>query len=150
MEKPKKTTNTKILVVRIRGKINLSAELKSTFEMLNLHKKNWCIVIENNPSMIGLLNKVKDYVTWGEISEEGFKELVLKKGEEFKARTEDSKSKIKYTKCFSYNKKNYKKYFRLNPPRKGYGRKGIKQTFNKGGALGYRGEQINDLLQRMM
>jgi large subunit ribosomal protein L30 len=37
--------------------------------------------------------------------------------------------------------------FRLNPPRKGYG--GIKLPFPKG-ALGNRGEKINDLIKRML
>ena len=34
--------------------------------------------------------------------------------------------------------------------KKGYGRKGIKTPFSKGGALGYRGDKINDMIQRMM
>jgi len=38
----------------------------------------------------------------------------------------------------------------LNPPRKGYGRKGVKIPFKKGGAYGNRAEKINDLLTRMM
>ena len=43
-----------------------------------------------------------------------------------------------------------RKNFRLNSPRKGYGRKGIKVSFNEGGALGYRGNKINDLIKRMI
>ena len=43
-----------------------------------------------------------------------------------------------------------KKFFRLSPPRKGFGRKGIKFAFTKGGALGYRGIKINDLIKRML
>ena len=43
-----------------------------------------------------------------------------------------------------------KKFYRLDPPRKGFGRKGIKMAFSKGGALGYRAEKINDLVKRMM
>ena len=48
------------------------------------------------------------------------------------------------------NDKKIKKYFRLNAPRKGFGRKGIKHTFKEGGALGYRGQAINDLIKRMV
>ena len=36
-----------------------------------------------------------------------------------------------------------KPVFRLHPPRKGY--EGIKRSFKEGGALGYRGEKINEL-----
>jgi len=38
--------------------------------------------------------------------------------------------------------------FRLNPPKKGY--KSIKKSYKEGGALGYRGEKINNLIQRMI
>ena len=41
-----------------------------------------------------------------------------------------------------------KPVLRLAPPRKGHG--GIKRAFRVGGALGYRGEEINELLMRMI
>lgn len=140
----------KIVVVRVRGNVNISEPLKRTFDMLNLHNKNWCVVLENTPSNIGMIKKVKDYVTWGEITEENYNDLFEKRGEEYKGKTEDSKSLIKYTNFITYKGKKYKKYFRLQPPEKGFGRKGIKINFNQGGALGNRKEEINDLLKRMM
>ena len=118
--------------------------------MLNLHNKNGCVVIDNNPSMMGMVKKVKDYVTWGEISEENYKKLIETRAELYEARLEDSKSKIKYNKYFTHNKKNYKKFIRLSPPKNGFGRAGVKSPFTRGGALGYRGEKINDLLKRMI
>ena len=39
---------------------------------------------------------------------------------------------------------------RLHPPRKGHKRKGIKTPFTNGGALGSRGEKINELIMRMI
>ncbi len=36
----------------------------------------------------------------------------------------------------------------LRPPKHGY--EGIKRHFNDGGALGYRGTKINDLIKRMV
>ena len=41
-----------------------------------------------------------------------------------------------------------KPLFRLNPPKKGY--KGIKRSFANGGTLGYRGKEINKLIERMV
>ena len=41
-----------------------------------------------------------------------------------------------------------KKVFRLHPPKKGF--KNTKKGYNQGGDLGYRGEAINDLIERMM
>ena len=70
-----------LAVVRVRGKINLSPDVKKTFELLNLNNKNWCIVLKSSPSNIGMLKKVKDYITWGEISKETLNDLYKKRGE---------------------------------------------------------------------
>jgi large subunit ribosomal protein L30 len=139
----------KVAVVLVRGTVRVSHKVKKTLELLKLNRKNHCVVLENNPVIKGMINKVKDYVTWGEISEETFKELIEKRGEDFLARTQDLKGKYNY-KCLELNGKKYKTYFKLNPPRKGFGRKGIKLSFNVGGGLGYRGEKMNDLIKRML
>jgi len=122
-----------IAIILIRGDIGLNKETLSTLEMLSLHKKNFCSVQKATPSIMGMIRKVKDYITWGEISDEVLKELI-------KARSEPNPKDPKKT----------KKFFRLNSPKKGYGRKGIKVPFSKGGALGDRGEKINDLIKRML
>ena len=149
----KSTVNTasgrKIAVVLVRGFVDVWKPIKDTFEMLRLNRKNYCVIIEDNPSNRGMLKKVKDYVTWGPISKETLTELVAKRGQEFKGRTMDSKEKYSY-KSLEFDGKLYKPYFRLNPPRKGFGRKGIKIPFGKGGALGNREEKMNDLVLRML
>jgi len=43
-----------------------------------------------------------------------------------------------------------KLYFRLKPPVKGFERKGIKVPYSMGGALGYRKDNINNLIIRML
>jgi large subunit ribosomal protein L30 len=120
-------------VIRIRGCIGVDGSISDTLEMLKLHRKNFCIIQKSTPSIMGMVKKAKDYITWGEIDEALLKELIDKRGEpnpKDKSRT--------------------KPFFRLHPPMKGYGRKGIKKTFNVGGALGYRGDKINDLIRRML
>ncbi|MBD3361935.1 50S ribosomal protein L30 [Candidatus Woesearchaeota archaeon] len=114
---------SKIAVVRIRGLTRIRGNFADILKMLNLNKKNSCVIIENTSSMIGRIKKVKDFVTWGEISDEIAALLEpRKKG----------------------------KYYALCPPKGGFDRKGIKMPFNKKGALGYRGDKINDLLKRMI
>jgi large subunit ribosomal protein L30 len=139
MEKKSKKKSEYLAVVRVRGKINLDSNLKRTFEQLNLHNKNWCVVVKDTPTNKGMIKKVKDYITYGEISSEVFDELLKNRGEI----SNNEKS-------ITFNKKKYKRYFRLSPPKKGYGRKGIKVSFQSGGALGYRKNKINDLLKRMI
>ena len=93
----------KLAVIRVRGKINLNESVKNTFKLLNLNNKNWCVVIDDNPSNRGMIIKVKDYVTWGEIDPEIHKELFNKKGELYLGNIEDSKGKIKYSKYITFN-----------------------------------------------
>ena len=154
----------KIAIVRIRGSMGVKKEIKDTMSMLRLYNKNHCIIINNSPNMIGMLKKTKDYITWGEINEETFKELLSKRGKLVgkKSLTETylkEKTKLstdEFIKEFFNFKKTLKDipglkpFFRLKPPTKGFERKGIKVPFSMGGVLGYRKEKINDLIMRML
>ena len=145
----KKSEGGKLAIVLVRGLVNVTQSVKDTLAMLRLKRKNHCVVIENNAVNNGMLMKVKDYVTYGEIDEATYNQLIEKRGEEFNARENDGKKKYQY-KCLEFSGKKYKPYFRLNPPKKGFGRKGIKMPFKTGGGLGDREDKINDLLKRMM
>ncbi|MFA5176459.1 MAG: 50S ribosomal protein L30 [Candidatus Nanoarchaeia archaeon] len=155
---------SRIAIIQVRGPIGLKKPVKDTLTMLNLHRKNSCVIIKTNPSNVGMLTIVKDYITWGELDKETLKELLQKRGRVVgdKLLTEDYlKEKLKlsfddFIEEFMKLKKELrdvpglKKYFRLTPPRKGFERGGIKIPFSMGGALGYRGNKINDLIKRML
>lgn len=113
-----------IAVVRVRGLTGVRHDIKETMGYLGLFRKNYCVLLEKKSSITGMIKKIKDFVTWGDINKDVI-ELLKKKDEG-------------------------KKFFRLNPPKKGFGRKGIKKPFSVGGALGNRGEKINDLIKRMV
>ena len=153
----------KIAIIRIRGGIGVNNTIKDTMKMLRLYKKNTCVVIDNRLEFSGMLEKVKDYVTWGEITEETFKELLAKRAKlpGNKPLTEEylktkSLNLASFSKEFFEFKKSFKDipglkpFFRLLPPRKGFERKGIKTPYSLGGALGYRKDSINDLIKRML
>ena len=139
-----------LAAVRIRGRTMVRTTIVDAMNMLRLYKNNFCVVVPNTPTYLGMLKQAKDYITWGEIDDETFKLLVEKRGEEFHGRETDTKEFIKYNDYFVVGNKKLKKYFRLNAPRKGFGRIGIKQSFQRGGALGYRGAAINELIKRMI
>jgi len=163
---PKKESKSipRIVVVRIRGKCKIRKNIEDTLKMLRLYKKNNCVVLSNKPTIAGMLDKVKDFITWGEINEATFKELIKKRGKlpGNKPLTEQylkDKTKLDFdgfTKEFFSSKKDLKdvpgmkRFFRLHPPIKGFERKGIKTPFSMGGVLGYRKEKINDLIMRMV
>ncbi len=140
----------RIAAIRLRGKTQIKTKIEDTLKMLRLYKNNYCVVLPNTPIYSGMLKKAKDYLTWGEIDDETFEQLLGKRGQQFNGREADKKNKIKYNDYFVHNNKKYKKYFRLNSPKKGLGRKGVKHSFKVGGALGYRGAAINELIKRMV
>src|SRR3989344_5189799 len=77
----------KIAIIRLRGLTGLTSPVKDTLSMLNLHKKHHCVVVDSSPVVLGMIRKVKDYITWGYIDSETLKVLTEKKGE----KSEDGK-----------------------------------------------------------
>ena len=149
MAEANKSDSRKLAVILVRGLARVRKPVKDTLHLLRLKRKNNCVVLADNPVNKGMCTKVKDYVTWGEISPERFQELVKRRGEKFQSRETDRKGKYSY-RSLEYQGQKYKPYFRLSPPQKGFGRKGIKVAFKAGGGLGDRGDKINDLIMRML
>lgn len=141
-----------IAVIRIRGISNINPAIKMTLEMLRLNRPNHCVVVHESPAVNGMLAKVKDYVAFGEVSEEVLFRLLLKRGEkDGKALREvKNEDEIRNIAKEITNGRNVGDYlnpvFRLHPPDKGY--KNIKMHW-PAGELGQRGS-IDDLLKRMM
>jgi large subunit ribosomal protein L30 len=147
-------------IVRVRGSVKVRKNINDTLLMLRLKNVNNCIVIPEDGVYKGMIAKAKDYITWGEVSKDAFKKMLLKWGRTknnkrvdeayLKERGQDIET---FTEQFFAGKLrlqdvDIKPVFRLHPPRKGY--EGIKRPFTMKGALGYRGEKINDLLVRMI
>ncbi len=150
-------------VLRVRGTVNVTSDIKKTLQLLNLTRVNHCTVVEEKPSTKGMLQVAKDYITWGEIDKEMLSKLITSRGklEGDKELTNDyvksatSHDNIdKLSQAIIDNKFKYKDIpnvkpiFRLNPPKKGY--EGIKRSYINKGALGYRGNNINKLIKRMI
>jgi large subunit ribosomal protein L30 len=66
--------------IRIRGTINTKPDIKKTLQLLRLNKVNHCVLLEENPVIKGMLQVVKDYITWGEIDKEMLTKLIRKRG----------------------------------------------------------------------
>lgn len=152
-----------IAVVRIRGVISAPLEVRETLRILNLKRNNYAVLIDNRQSFLGMLKTAQNFVTWGEASKEIINALLKKKGRlagnkkltdeyvqklGFKSLDELAEAifncKVEYWKL-----PGIQPYFRLHPPTKGFRGK-IKKGYRMGGELGYRGEKINDLLERMI
>lgn len=152
-----------LAVVRIRGHAKIRHDAVHTMRMLRLNRVNHCVILPKTPVVEGMLRVVKDYVTWGEISPEGIARLLFHRGELVGGgRLTDAyvKENSSYTSILSFAKalekgeakltdlKGLKPVLRLSPPRKGH--KTTKRAFVEGGALGYRGPEIEKLIERML
>lgn len=152
-----------LAVIRVRGVGDASPEVEDTLKMLRLHRNCHATLIDNRPSYVGMLEKAKNFLTWGEISKENVMLLLKKRGRLIgnKKLTDEEIKKLGYGSIEEladslYNTKvelkslpNLKPVFRLHPPHKGYKGK-VKKSYDTGGVTGYRGETINDLIKRMI
>ncbi len=144
----KETKEALYAVIRVRGRVNVSSKIEDTLEMLRLGRVNHCIVVPNSPSYNGMLHKSEECITWGEISEDTMEKLLYKRGSMKGRKIGKEKAGELAKKILSDPKgAEVELFFRLSPPSKGY--KAIRLPYPRG-ALGYRGDKINDLLKRMI
>jgi len=152
-----------IAVVRVRGHARIRWDAVETMKMLRLTRPNHCVLLPMNVTTKGMLQVVKDYVTWGEVNHETVAELLKTRGEivggdrltdkHVKANSEFASipalaKAIEKSEAKMIDVKGLKPVLRLHPPMKGYER--VKLPFSVGGAVGYRGAEIERLLRRML
>ena len=148
--------------VRLRSAIGARRRVKDALMLLNLRYIHSCVLLPKNRSTEGMLKMVKDYVTYGEVDNNTLIELLKKRlrmngnkrvtekeleevtgfksFEEFAEALLNGKAALK-------NYPQFKRVFRLNSPRGGL--KSKKGHYPKGD-LGYRGEDINRFLRKMI
>ena len=152
------------LVIRVRSDRVVTKKIRDTMSMLNLTRVNHAVLIPKTAPYEGMLQKVKDYVTWGEVGEDTIVSLIKERGRMSgdKPVTDSTvKSSSDHSNIQSLSKaiasgdattkdvQGMKPVFRLHPPRGSKGWGGIKRAYSVGGALGFRGEVISELAERM-
>jgi large subunit ribosomal protein L30 len=149
-------------VIRVRGEVGVKKGIADTMDMMRLNRINHAVLIDENPSNNGMLIKAKDYITWGEIDQESLTQIITSRGRlvgDEKVTDEYIKDNTDYSSIEEFSKAildgevklgdaNIKPVFRLHPPRKGY--EHTKTAFREGGSLGYREENIKDLIKKMI
>lgn len=152
-----------LVAIRVRGESDISQEIRDTLNMLRLTRNCHATLIDGRSSYTGMLHKVQNYVTWGEISKENMALLLEKRGRLVgdKKLTDDFAQELGYKSLGDLAEAMYKleveysrlpkvkPVFRLHPPKKGFKGK-VKRSYAAGGVTGYRGEAINDLIKRMV
>ncbi|MCX8170469.1 MAG: 50S ribosomal protein L30 [Candidatus Bathyarchaeota archaeon] len=152
-----------LAVIRVRGTVNVRKDIEDTLKMLNLTHSCHATLIDNRPSYLGMLQKVQNQTTWGEVSKEVITMLLEKRGrlignkkvtDEYAKRLgfqslEDLADAIYRLQVEFKRLPGIKPVFRLKPPSGGY-KGSVKKSWKVGGVTGYRGEAINELLKKMI
>ena len=86
-------------IIRIKGQVGINKDVKETLFRLRLRRKYSCITLETTKENMGMLKKVRSFVSYGEISKETYEELLKKRGKKVQGKL--------------------KPFFRLHPPRGG-------------------------------
>lgn len=149
-------------VIRIRGRVGVRRDIEDTLKMLKISAVNNCVILPETPEYNGMVEKTRDFITWGEITKETLV-MMLKKRLKLKGNKKTDENTLKkITGSDSFENfadsllqgkskiKNFEEFqplFRLTPPSKGF--KSTKEQYPKGD-LGYRGKEINELLERMI
>ena len=53
------------IVVRARSNVKVEHSIRETMDYLNLTRVNHAVIIPENAQYKGMLQKAKDYITWG-------------------------------------------------------------------------------------
>jgi large subunit ribosomal protein L30 len=150
------------LAIRIRGGINVSRRNEDNLRMLRMDRNNTATLLDDRPEYRGMLQRAKDFVTWGEPTTETIKLLLEKRGRLAGDHpiTEEALKGLGYEDLGAlaealqegsaelHKLEGVKPFFRLHPPTKGFKRT-VKRPYGSKGELGYRGEDINELAKRM-
>lgn len=151
------------MVVRVRGSIHARRDIVETLELLHLTRPNHATVLPEEASFKGMLIKVQGYVTWGE-ADPATVELLLQArgtrtdGQRLSAPLPSEQEATGSEGLPELSKavvagglarvRALRPLFRLKAPKGGW--RSTKKPFALGGALGYRGERINELVRRMV
>ena len=140
------------LVIRARSDRGVTKKIRDTMLMLNLTRVNHATLIPDTVTYSGMLQKSKDYITWGEVDADTIETLLKERGRMVGDKPVDDatiKASSDYKTVAAFAKAiaagdatmkdvdGLKPIFRLHPPRGSKGWGGIKRAFTIGGALGF-------------
>lgn len=137
--------------IRLKGLVKIREDFVDTLMLMRLNKKMHCVLLNDGSVEKGMLQKVKDRITWGEIDDETLAMLISKRARKsgnVRLTEKEAEAAFKAVKQTGKLPEDVNKVFRLTPPTKGF-KFSIKQQYPKG-ELGYRGKEINELLKRMI
>lgn len=164
-KEPAQAKKSYLLAIRLKGSFATPWPLQKALETLKLRRKFNAVLIENTPATIGMLRKVKDYVTWAEAGTNDIATVLRERGElsggvqmtdevihsKFgEATVQDLASALTQGRVSLRDlcQKGLNPVFRLRPPSGGF-EGSAKRPYGSGGELGKRPTPLSALLARM-
>ena len=150
------------LVVRIKGQADVPHWARTTLKLLKLEKKYRATILPAKENTLGMLDKVKHYVSWQEVDSKLARELLDKKGRKsgYKKISDDDLAETDYKtmdeladalaegKVSLTKLKPLKPWFALAPPRHGF-KRSTKRMYGQKGVLG-QNKELETLVRNMM
>lgn len=150
------------LVVRISGQVDVPNWARTTLRLFKLDKKYRATIVPAKENTLGMLNKIRHYISWIEVDDSLAKELLEKKGRKSgyqKVSESDLKqlgfnnidelaSALSEGKAAMSKLKPLKPWFALSPPRHGF-KRSTKRMYDQRGVLG-ENKELGELVRRMM
>ena len=151
-----------ILVIRLRGTVNMYHDVAASLERLGLLRRYAATIVPSTDDYIGLLRKASAFVAWSEVDRSVIASILKARGElqgskridadwlkargfkdldELAGKIEDGSVDIRHL-------EGLKPFFRLHPPLKGFRRSTIKH-YGAGGMLAENPE-LPKLVERMI
>lgn len=152
-----------LLVVRMRGTVNVPYWALTTLRNLYLNKKFSATLVPETKNYLGMLIKINQWVAWSKADSDIIKILIEKRGKKKNPTLEskdENKSKSDYKgidelvdvivndKIKFSDQNNIKPWFSLNPPQGGF-RRNTKKQFSDGGILG-NNKELLEIVKRMV
>jgi large subunit ribosomal protein L30 len=121
--------------------------MEDALNRIRLRKKYVCVLLTNKPENLGIIDKIKFKIAYGEINKETLVKLLKARAKKIDHTTFDSeKIADEIMGGKSLKELGFKPFFRLHPPRGGID---SKLSYPKG-VLGNNKEAINKLVERML
>jgi large subunit ribosomal protein L30 len=150
------------LVVRIKGQADVPYWASTTMTLLKLDKKYRATILPAKENTLGMLNKVKHYISWIELDAELAKEILDKKARKsgYKKITPEDLKEIGFNsidelatalaegKATLSKLKPLKPWFALSPPRHGF-KRSTKKLYGQKGILGLN-KELGTIVRRMI
>ncbi|MFP3136856.1 MAG: 50S ribosomal protein L30 [Nitrososphaeria archaeon] len=151
-----------LLVLRVRGTVNVRREVEDTLRRLNLRRKHNATLVPDTPEYRGMLQVAKDYVAWCPADRGLVLDLLRRRARTPGWRPLDEETLTRHG--FSSFEELadallegrvrlgeldwMKPYFALQPPRGGY-KRSVKRHAQEGGVLG-QNENLPEIVSRMI